>query len=243
MRPLPPGRRFFVPIGVGRPGGDLRDLDRVPDDIVRLSRLFAARGYSVVSFAANLTAAELRAAFANWLERCSLGPADNVTVYFSGHGCVVDGDHYLCCKDFSKDAAAATGLRAQELAELALRRQRRPGKLWLIIDCCAAGGVLNDGFSRGLAESGSEVFVLAAAGAWSPTSDGSFSASFRDVLAHTGRAPSLDQLTGAINQRRPYPRSIAASFSWNRFDLLDATPAHLARARRRRPSTVGRKAA
>jgi hypothetical protein len=190
-----------------------------------MSRLFKSRGYTVVPFASNLTVNELRAAFAEWLEGCTLEPADIIAIYFSGHGCVVDGDHYLCCRGFSKDAAAATGLRAQELVELALRRQRRPGKLWLIVDCCAAGGVIADDFLRGVSGSGAEVFVLAAAGAWSETFDGSFSAAFRRALAQAGRAPSLDRLTGAINLQRPYPRSVAATFSWTGFDLLDTAPA------------------
>lgn len=215
-------RRFFVPIGVGRPGGRLRPLDGVPRDLEGMTRIFEARGYQAVPVGPDLDAAGLRAALGRWLDEAAPGPADAAVLYFSGHGCVVDGDHYLCPQGFSADQAAATGLKTQDLVELVVRRRPPPGKLWVIIDCCAAGGVLtNEILSRGLVASGAEVFVLAASGAWSPTFDGSFSAAFGSALAVAGAVPSLDRLVAAINARRPEARAVAAGFSWSGFDLFD----------------------
>jgi uncharacterized caspase-like protein len=216
-------QRFFVPIGVGRPGGSLRDLDAVSLDLERMSRLFEARGYSTVSIAPDLDVAGLRAALGRWLDKASPGPADAAVLYFSGHGCVVDGDHYLCGRGFSMDRAAATGLKTQDLLEVVLRRRPRPGKLWVILDCCAAGGVLNNEvLSRGLVASGAEVFVLAASGAWSAAFDGSFSAAFGAAVAgEAGGGTSLDRLAAAVNARRPEARAVAAAVCWSGFDLLD----------------------
>jgi hypothetical protein len=222
-----PGRRFFVAIGAGRPGGSLRDLQGVPRDLVRMGRLFQARGYTTVRLGEDLDAFRLRAALCRWLMQAKLQPVDTVVIYFSGHGCVVDGDHYLCCRGFRKDAAATTGLKAQDLAELTLRRNPRPGKLWLILDCCAAGGVLNDAFYRVLAAANAQVFVLAATGSWSEAFDGSFSRAFQAAVGARGGARrvkiALDQLTEAINARRPGGRAVLATLSWSRFNLLDVS--------------------
>lgn len=217
------GRRFFLPIGVERPGGTLRDLAGVPGDLERMRDVFAGRGYDVVPFANDPTPASLRDGFAEWLERAQPGHQDAVTIYFSGHGAVVDSDHYLCARGFDMSRPATTGFKTQDLVELALRRSPRPGRLWLILDCCQAGGVLSDGFFRALGSSESDTFVLAASGSWSPTFDGSFSGAFRDSLAedeNVGGA-ALDHLTELINMRRSGPSAIQAGISSRRFDLLD----------------------
>ncbi|HVU49249.1 MAG TPA: caspase family protein [Polyangia bacterium] len=220
-------RRVFIPFGVGRPGGGLRDLDAVPVDLARMGRSFEARGYAVAPVAPDLEAAEARAALGALLDAAALGPDDAAVLYFSGHGCVVDGDHYLAARGFSSDRAAATGVKTQELLEIVTRRRPRAGKVWLILDCCGAGGALHEALSRGLGAAGAQVFVLAASAAWSSTFDGSFSAAFVEALdAETSLAagPSLDELVATVNARRREARVMAAALCWSRFDLLDEPP-------------------
>jgi hypothetical protein len=216
--------RVFIPIGVGRPGAGLRDLDAVPADLGRMTRLFEARGYTTAAIASDLDAAGLRAALGAFFDAAALGPHDAAVLYFTGHGYVVDGDHTLAARGFSIDRSAVTGVKTQELIELVTRRRPRPGKVWVILDCCAAGSVLNEALARTLGSSGAEVFVLAASDAWSSTFDGSFSAAFGAALEAEAGAPSLDRLTAAVNVRRPHARAVAAALSWSRFDFLDEAP-------------------
>ena len=185
-----------------------------------MGRWIEARGYAVAPIEPNLDAGELRAALSVVLDAAALGPEDAAVLYFSGHGCVVDGDHYLAVRGFSTERAAASGLKTQELVELVTRRRPRAGKVWLILDCCTAGGAFNEALSRGLTASGAEVFVLAASGAWSSTYDGSFSAAFVAALEAGGqqrvRLPSLDRLAALVNAGRREARAVAAPLCWSR---------------------------
>jgi hypothetical protein len=125
---------------------------------------------------------------------------------------------------FNRDQLATTAFKTQDLVELALRRKARPGKLWLILDCCQAGAVLNEGLYRALGDNETETFILAASGAWGQVLDGSFSGALHDVLdeaAQRSAAPSLDGITQAINDRWTGPRAVQAGFSSSRFDFLD----------------------
>ena len=232
-RPRDPGRRFFVPIGVGRAGGAFRELEGVPGDLARMTRLFEARGYEVVPVPVDPTAAELRAALVVGLDAAAPGHADAVVVYFSGHGCVIDGDHYLCCRGFSKDRPPTTGLKTEELLELALRRRPRAGKLWLILDCCEAGAAIDAGLCRGLVGSGAEVFVVSSTCGWSEAYDGAFSRAFAAAAGGAARGASLDRLVAAVNARRPETRAVQAAFAWSAFDLLDGAPQASSTCRRR----------
>ena len=107
---------------------------RVETDAARLTRLFASLGYGVAPVIRNPSAARLRAQLGDWLETSGLGHEDDLVVYYSGHGCVANGAHYLCTAGFDPDRLATRAFRTEELVEMVVRRQPRPGKLWLVLD-------------------------------------------------------------------------------------------------------------
>lgn len=235
-RPLGPaaGRRFFLSIGVDRPGGLFRDLPAVPQDQARMNRTFDELGYLAGPRLRNPSAADLRAVIQSWLARAQLTRRDAMVIYFSGHGLVRAGDHYLVTHGFDADDAGTTGFPSHGLLDLVLKRARRPAKVWLILDCCQSGSALTEGLRRGLLDEETGAFLLAASGSWGEAIDGAFSTAFRRVLrqaiASAARrkvcAPSLDQLAHALNLRGLGSRVIQAGVSSSRFDLLDLERRH-----------------
>jgi len=176
------------------------------------------------------SSAELRAALHARVDGAVLGHADALVLYYSGHGLVVGGDHYLCPRGFDRDDVTATGLKTRELVELVVRRRCRPGRFWLILDCCQAGGVLEDGLLTTLAAAGTDAFVLAASSSWGPAQDGVFSRAFcaavRGVARRPGAPPGLDAVTQSINRGLGRglargPNAVQAAVCRARFDLLD----------------------
>lgn len=238
-------RRVFLAITVARPGPPLRDLPAVEPDAARLARLFAGLGYRVAPSIRNPSAAVLRVELADRLAGACLGRDDDLVVYYSGHGCVADGTHHLCTAGFDRDQLATRAFRTEELVELVVRRRPRPGKLWLILDCCQAGAVMTEGLFRVLGMSQTAAFVMAATGSWGEATDGSFAAGLESTVAELwrrpGMAPSLDAITAALNARRTGHPAVQASLSSARFDFLDgsgARPRHRGaspRSRARRP--------
>src|SRR5436190_5661995 len=101
------GRRFFLPLGVSATGGRFRDLPGVTDDVARVGRAFRGLGYAPVGAPANPSAGELLETLRAWLDRARLGRADALVLYFSGHGLVVEGEHYLCPRGFDPDCVAS----------------------------------------------------------------------------------------------------------------------------------------
>lgn len=227
-RNRPVGHRFFIPIGVPRPGGCLRDLAAVPDDLVRLKALFGdgGLGYRTVVIPENPSALEVQAALCRWLAHADLDHRDAVVIYYSGHGIISGRDHFLCTRGFDADQIAATALKTEEVLSLVMRRKHRPGRLWLILDCCQAGGVLTEGLSRAMYGEGGDIFVLAASSSWGETIDGTFSAALCRVVAGPAGTKgashplSLDQLADTLNRQRLPCRVVQAAVSSSRFDLL-----------------------
>jgi hypothetical protein len=198
----------------------------VVEDVARMAGVFDRLGYTVVDRTPNPRAAQLRDELGAWLEGAALGPSDAVVLYFSGHGLVAAGDHYLCPRGFDRDDLATTGLKTRDMIDLVMRRKARPGRFWLILDCCQAGGVLHDGLLGALAVGPANAFVLAASGGWDQALDGCFSRAFCAAVHETSRArtrrtASLDQLTQSINHRAGDQRAVQLSISSERFDLLD----------------------
>jgi hypothetical protein len=222
----PRRRRVFLAITVAQPGAPLRALPRVEADATRLARLFGELGYRLAPLIRNPSAPRLRAQLGGWLDDAGLGPDDEIVIYYSGHGCIADGTHYLCTAGFDRDQLATSAFRTEEVVEMVVRRQPRPGKLWLILDCCQAGGVMTDGLFRALGTSEMAGFVLAASGSWGETTNGSFTAALESTIANGRRQPaalrSLDAVTASLNARRLGHPAVQASLSSARFDFLDA---------------------
>jgi hypothetical protein len=225
------GRRVFVRVGVPAPGRALRQLPGVEADLERMGTAFAHLDYDVTRSICNPSSGELRAGLREQVEGAGLGHEDALVLYYSGHGLVVDGDHYLCPSGFDRDDVATTGLKTRELIEVVVRRRRRPGRFWLILDCCQAGGVLEDGLLTTLAGAGTDAFVLAASGSWGPAQDGLFSQAFCAAVrgarpSSSGPAAGLDALTQTINRRlcrglSRGPGVVQAAVCRARFDLRD----------------------
>ena len=79
-------RRYFVPIGVPRPGTALPELPAVPDDLARLGTVFVeSLGYTPVTLPQNPSASELRDGLNQWLSASALTDADTVVNNYSGH--------------------------------------------------------------------------------------------------------------------------------------------------------------
>jgi uncharacterized caspase-like protein len=196
-----------------------------------MGRLFGDLGYVVTDRPMNPSAAQVRTGLAAWLDRARLQRLDAVVVYFSGHGMVVGGDHYLCPRGFDRDQVATTGIKTRDLVELALRRKARPGRFWLILDCCQAAGVLDGGLLGAIAAEEADTFVLAASASWHQAFDGSFSRAFCAAVrgntrrvADRDRTWSLDRIAQSINRRAGEQRAVQASICCARFDLLDTMP-------------------
>jgi len=222
---LPRRRRLFLPLAVGRPGGGLRVLSRVKDDVARLGRVLGARGYRRGVMPRDMSAAELRESLDRWLTQARLGPKDDLVVYYTGHGHVAEGEHYLCMAGFDPDRVASTGFKTSDLIDLILRRRYRPGKLWLILDCCQAGAALTGALLRGVDTSSTATFILAASASWGAATDGAFARELEDAVGpDAGRTEtrlSLGDVTERVNARRRLHAAVSASLATKRFDLLD----------------------
>jgi formylglycine-generating enzyme required for sulfatase activity len=216
------GRRFFVGIGVAQPSEAFDRLPEVASDVERMAGVFRELGYQIVPMRLELSADELRAALNGWLVNANLDHRDRVVFYYSGHGHVDVGSHYLCTRGFRADAVAE-GLRASDLAGLVLARKAHPRKMLLILDCCyasrAAGRtLLNHALER------SDCYLLTAS-AEGPAYDGLFSQAFKDVL-RSGRPPSsLDELAEVLKAKIGARQSIRhMGVGGDRFDFLDRVP-------------------
>jgi formylglycine-generating enzyme required for sulfatase activity len=203
-------------------------------------------GYRQVPFVNNPNAEELRAALSQWLAGAGLAADDTLVVYYSGHGFEYRAAHYLCTRGF-RQSAVGDALRSEALVGVILARDPRPGKLWLILDCCNAGGVLTAELFTQIQMGETAGFVLAASSAYGQAIDGAFSLAFVEAFERIRAAPSWDQLIERVNaklQGGGRERAIGLVLSTVGFDLLDgqlvdgggpsAAPAATGRSRRRR---------
>lgn len=221
-----PTRRYFLPIGVPQPGISLPNLPAVRRDLARMRTVFVGSlGYAPVTLPPNPSASELRQGLNHWLRQTALTDDDAVVIYYSGHGHIDVTGHYLYTAGFRKDALA-DGLRSNVLVDLVLGRAARPGKLWLILDCCHAGAILVSDLFRELRTGRTDIFVLAASGAFGQAIDGAFSGAFQRATRRLGGSGvSLDRITAAINAEfartgRSVP-ALQIGMSTKQFDLLD----------------------
>jgi hypothetical protein len=194
-----------------------------------MRKLFADLGYQLGPSLDEPSAGELRLILCDWLSSVELSSTDALVIYYSGHGFIAGAAHYLCTKGCDPTRVGATAFKTEDLLELVVRRRDRPGNLWLILDCCQAGGVLSEGLCRGILGEQTGVFVLAASSSWGQTVDGAFSTAMHDALAAgplpPGTAPgptslSLDGLAHELNRRRPSSRVLQAGVSSSRFEFL-----------------------
>lgn len=67
---------------------------------------------------------------------------DTLTIYFAGHGVIIDSVYYLCCSDIELDKAAYSGLSLTGLFQII--GNAKPRYTNIIIDACHAAGAAHD---------------------------------------------------------------------------------------------------
>jgi hypothetical protein len=67
---------------------------------------------------------------------------DYFTLYFAGHGAMVDGSLYLCPRDTSIDAISVTAINISQI--LRFVSELRPRHAYIVMDTCFSGGVALD---------------------------------------------------------------------------------------------------
>jgi formylglycine-generating enzyme required for sulfatase activity len=233
-------RRFFGAIGVANPGG-MRELAEVDADLARMRDVFEnGLGYTSIPIPPEPTAEELRKALDQWFGHPERSAEDTVVLYYSGHGYFERDTTYLCTRGF-RASATASAFQSRELAELVLRRQSAPDKLWIILDCCVAGDGLRDIAAEAQEHAGA-IYVLASTGSYAVSFDGAFSKAFvATVVRNAGGIRYLDQVARCIDDLlrdsglrvRQRGATIAAEFDF--LDgLKDAALARTQTPRRRR---------
>lgn len=81
--------------------------------------------------------------FLDALARLSYDPdIDTLTIYFAGHGVIIDSVYYLCCSDIELDKVAYSGLSLTSLFQII--GNAKPRYTNIIIDACHAAGVAHD---------------------------------------------------------------------------------------------------
>jgi len=81
--------------------------------------------------------------FVDALARLSYDPdLDTLTIYFAGHGVIIDSVYYLCCSDIELDKAAYSGLPLTRLFQII--GNSKPRHTNIVIDACHAAGVVHD---------------------------------------------------------------------------------------------------
>lgn len=81
--------------------------------------------------------------FLKALAKLSYDPdIDTLTIYFAGHGVIIDSVYYLCCSDIELDKAAYSGLSLTEL--FLIIGNAKPRYTNIIIDACHAAGIVHD---------------------------------------------------------------------------------------------------
>lgn len=84
-----------------------------------------------------------KAEFVDALARLSYDlEIDTLTIYFAGHGVIIDSAYYLCCSDIELDKAAYSGLSLTGLFQII--GNAKPRHTNIIIDACHAAGVVHD---------------------------------------------------------------------------------------------------
>ncbi|MGW7130094.1 caspase family protein [Streptomyces bobili] len=204
------GRRYAVVVGVSSYEEPFAELPGAVEDAERVADLLATMGYerALSAVSVNPTSAELRRELSAWSRQARLGPDDVVVAYFSGHGVLHQGRHYLIGTDDGEDfpytAIPGTdfvGMVANSLAGSAL----------VVIDTCYAGATASDAV-RSLVElggtsspGGGGTWVLAAAQSTERAWRGAMAGALADVVTESSAGKrqsylSMEQVTEGINR-------------------------------------------
>jgi hypothetical protein len=123
-------------------------LERVPDELRRITELFREYGFAetLTDLRLDPAAQDFKAGLEDWLTDDAQDPEGAAVVYYTGHGFTTPGGHYLAFRDTVIGKAA----RAVETGELVtlVGPTPRVRRLLIIIDACESGGGLLDAVQR-----------------------------------------------------------------------------------------------
>ena len=144
------GKLFLIAAGTARYDHlpDEEQLPSVNDDLRRIVEFFTTRlGYERVlpRLGDNPTSGDIRLELGDWLNDTGHLASDRIVFYYSGHGVVANGKHYLLTSDSKMSNIEG---RAFQVASLGSMLQGTPiQQILVILDTCYAG--------RGIADFGS----------------------------------------------------------------------------------------
>lgn len=186
--------RFFIAIGVPRPGDSFKTLLRVTTDIEKMKRVFVETlRYEDIPVAENLTANQVRDRVTEGL----LGDQEGgyaVAIYFSGHALMKDGTLYLVMRGTTQHNLGGSALPALDLVQGVVHRDPPPTKVWLILDCCSAAAGLGNWPDR----ADVPIFGLAACAEDSVALDGRFASAFTDAFSSSPDDEGFDRFSDRV---------------------------------------------
>ena len=123
-------------------------LERVPDELRRITELFREYGFAetLTDLRLDPAAQDFKAGLEDWLTDGARDPEGAAVVYYTGHGFTTPGGHYLAFRD-TVIGKAAGAVETGELVTL-VGPTPRVRRLLIIIDACESGGGLLDAVQR-----------------------------------------------------------------------------------------------
>jgi len=117
----------------------LSRLDCCREDAAAIHALLSATGrFEKIEEIVDRNSSELRSRARSLLDPNT--ELSELFFYFSGHGCIIDGDFFLCPTDFNPDRPHETGFSNSYLHDLI--RDVSPNLVVKIIDACCSGALL-----------------------------------------------------------------------------------------------------
>jgi Caspase domain len=205
----PPPKRFLIAAGTSiyKKMPD-RPLPSVEGDLSRIVGLFVGKlGYerALLSLSENQDSTYFADKLDEWLRSPDRKTTDQIVLYYSGHGFLLHGDHYLMLTNSDESRMAVTAFPTANLGRMLAGTSIR--QMMVILDTCQAGAGSGD-FQTSVQKFLSSLslidptprcfYVLAAARPREEASQSVFSEAF--VRAAGERHSSYDGLVESINR-------------------------------------------
>jgi hypothetical protein len=132
-------RRFVVGIGVSKYDDPSLNLEKVPEDVEKVTSWFAKLKHARVlpELADSPKHYEIGTKLSDWLDKCE--PDDVVVIYFAAHGEVEGGTAYIQGRDSPRQKLAGKAITGETLGSII--GQAKPHKVLVIVDACVAGNL------------------------------------------------------------------------------------------------------
>lgn len=144
--PFDAKKAYALSIGIGNRPEDSDAMGTTAADAKRISRELIGRARFMPEQVYTLQNEE--ATTQNVIEKLDKlaaatkeNPADMVIIYFSGHGCVKDGNYYLVARDTQNADIPGTAISGSLFVEKL--QAIDTDKMLVMLDCCHSGGIYN----------------------------------------------------------------------------------------------------